>query len=346
MKEMPASEFTIGVEEELHLVDPESHRLAPIAADVLARLDLPDGRAGHESYAAQVELRTPPCADASEIRAALAKNREAASAAGATLMGVGLHPTAAWGEADIVDEPRYHEIGAVDARRVRPHAGGRTPRARRDARRGDDDPRVQRDAASPSAPDRAGRELPLVVRARLRAGQRAPGGRALLPGPRNTAGLRELGSLPGPPEARGGVGRTVRLHAHLVGRPPAPALRDGGGPRAGRAVLGSRTRRRSPRSRRRSRGGRPKAPGAELPPAEAIDWACFRAARDGLDAEVLHEGRLTPVREAARELAAALDVPEVEELVARGGGAARRREAHARGGTEEMLRDLVAETAP
>jgi hypothetical protein len=39
-----------------------------------------------------------------------------------------------------------------------------------------------------------------------------------------------------------------------------------------------------------------------------------------------------------------LDVPEVEDLVSRGGGAARRRRAHARGGINEMLRELAAET--
>jgi carboxylate-amine ligase len=87
------------------------------------------------------------------------------------------------------------------------------------------------------------------------------------------------------------------------------------------------------------------APTADLPPAEAIDWACFRAARDGLDAEIQHEGRLLPLRDVAREVASALDVPQVEELVARGGGAARRRAAHARGGMAEVLRELVDETS-
>jgi carboxylate-amine ligase len=86
-------------------------------------------------------------------------------------------------------------------------------------------------------------------------------------------------------------------------------------------------------------------PAAEVPSAEAIAWSCFRAARDGLDAEILHEGRLMPLADAAREHAAALGVPEVEELLARGGGANRRRAAHARGGIDEMLRDLVAETS-
>jgi len=39
-----------------------------------------------------------------------------------------------------------------------------------------------------------------------------------------------------------------------------------------------------------------------------------------------------------------LGVPEVDELLARGGGATRRREAHARGGMPEVLRELVEET--
>ena len=87
------------------------------------------------------------------------------------------------------------------------------------------------------------------------------------------------------------------------------------------------------------------APAGDLPPSEAIAWGCFLAARDGFDAEVQHEGRRMPVRDAALELAASLEVPEVAELVLRGGGARRRRDAHARGGVAEMLRDLVAETA-
>jgi carboxylate-amine ligase len=86
------------------------------------------------------------------------------------------------------------------------------------------------------------------------------------------------------------------------------------------------------------------APASELPPTEALDWACFRAARDGLDAEIQHEGRLMPLREAARAVASELGVPEVDELLARGGGATRRREAHARGGMPEVLRELVEET--
>src|SRR5687767_2933206 len=124
MKEIPRSEFTVGVEEELHLVDPDSHRLTPTAADVLSAIDVPEGMAGHEAYAAQIELRTGPCATAQDVRRGLAARRRAAAAAGATLMGVGLHPTDPWGDTPLVDKPRYHEL-AQDMRDL----FGRTPEA-------------------------------------------------------------------------------------------------------------------------------------------------------------------------------------------------------------------------
>jgi carboxylate-amine ligase len=89
------------------------------------------------------------------------------------------------------------------------------------------------------------------------------------------------------------------------------------------------------------------------PPAEAIHWSCFRAARDGVEAEVLHEGRLRPLRDAARSALACAGphVPErdalegMERILAQGGGAARPRAAHREGGMTGLLRQLVEETA-
>ena len=37
-------------------------------------------------------------------------------------------------------------------------------------------------------------------------------------------------------------------------------------------------------------------------PGQALHWSSFRAARDGLDAEILHEGRAMPLRDVARQL--------------------------------------------
>src|SRR5437763_3010914 len=107
------SEFTVGSEEGLLLVDPRSHDLVPIAADVLGAMDLPEGAASHEAYAAQIELRSPPCRDAAEAGEALRAARAAARAAGATLMGVGLHPADDDGDSELVDDERYRRVAGM-----------------------------------------------------------------------------------------------------------------------------------------------------------------------------------------------------------------------------------------
>jgi len=61
------SAFTVGIEEELLLVDPETRRLAAIAAEILSRMEMPEATASHEAYAAQIELRSPPCGGAGEV---------------------------------------------------------------------------------------------------------------------------------------------------------------------------------------------------------------------------------------------------------------------------------------
>jgi len=102
--------FTVGVEEELLLVSPDGARLAHDAEQVLARLDLAPDAAGHEAFASEVELRSPPSPDATSAAETLAAGRRAAAAAGATLLGVGLHPTASFGDARLVDLPRYATV--------------------------------------------------------------------------------------------------------------------------------------------------------------------------------------------------------------------------------------------
>jgi carboxylate-amine ligase len=84
-------------------------------------------------------------------------------------------------------------------------------------------------------------------------------------------------------------------------------------------------------------------------PAQTIAWSWFRAARDGLDAEIAHDGRLVPLREVARETLASLgrDDPALEALekvLREGNGAHRQRAAYARGGMRALLEYLAAET--
>lgn len=102
--------LTVGVEEELLLLDPSTHDLAPhaaalvrAAADVAVRTELP---------AAQVELVGPVCADAAAVQRALldARRRLREVAAGRVrLAGAGTHPTAP-AEGPISPGDRYARI--------------------------------------------------------------------------------------------------------------------------------------------------------------------------------------------------------------------------------------------
>src|SRR3954452_40126 len=99
--------FTLGVEEELLLVDPDTHLLDHRAPEVLAAVTAmkPD------VYMALVESASPIVADAGEGAAALGAVRAEARAAGATLIGAGIHPAGPFGEAPHVPEERYREVG-------------------------------------------------------------------------------------------------------------------------------------------------------------------------------------------------------------------------------------------
>jgi carboxylate-amine ligase len=92
-----AGSLTLGLEEELMLLDPETLDLLPRALDVLARTN-GDGRFKPELPAAQLEIVTPPLARAGEAVAALGRGRRdlAAAAAGiGRLAAAGVHPFAA-----------------------------------------------------------------------------------------------------------------------------------------------------------------------------------------------------------------------------------------------------------
>ena len=63
-----ADDFSLGVEEELLLVDPRTNGLEHGAMELLERLEVaPDeGAAAPEAYASLIELASPICADAGE----------------------------------------------------------------------------------------------------------------------------------------------------------------------------------------------------------------------------------------------------------------------------------------
>src|SRR5688572_7406510 len=89
--------MTVGVEEELMLLDPDTLDLAPVSAEILDAVGA-DARFKREFPAAQIEIVTEPAASAGEAVAQVASARRTlAERAGglARFAGTGLHPFAA-----------------------------------------------------------------------------------------------------------------------------------------------------------------------------------------------------------------------------------------------------------
>jgi len=103
--------FTIGVEEELMLVDPERFDLAPAIEEVLPLLD-GDGRFASELRSAQIEIITPVCLSASAACRQLADARRllvARLGGRYRLISAGTHPTSSdWGT--VTEGERYRQI--------------------------------------------------------------------------------------------------------------------------------------------------------------------------------------------------------------------------------------------
>ncbi|HEX3361288.1 MAG TPA: YbdK family carboxylate-amine ligase [Solirubrobacterales bacterium] len=101
--------LTIGVEEELLLVD-DSCRLVAAAEPVIEALDPAARQAvSTEIFAAQIELKTGICGDAAAAATELADLRTAVRATGVGLLGAGIHPDDD-GEAQLIQKPRYDVV--------------------------------------------------------------------------------------------------------------------------------------------------------------------------------------------------------------------------------------------
>jgi carboxylate-amine ligase len=115
--------MTVGVEEELMVLDADTLDLAPRAADLLARV-AGDSRYKPELPAAQLEIVVPPTATVGEAAAALSAARaELAAAADGNLLlaGAGAHPFAAL-EGALSEGERYaalqREYGPIARRQL------------------------------------------------------------------------------------------------------------------------------------------------------------------------------------------------------------------------------------
>jgi YbdK family carboxylate-amine ligase len=106
---------TLGVEEEYHLVDPETFALArrPELSMAAVRHDL-GSRIRAEITTTQLEVATGICRTLAEVRAELTAARgeavAAAGSAGAAVLAASTHPFGSWAEQQITSAPRYEAM--------------------------------------------------------------------------------------------------------------------------------------------------------------------------------------------------------------------------------------------
>jgi carboxylate-amine ligase len=111
--------YTVGVEEELMIVDGSSYALVNAIEALLeeagaANVEREDGEIKPELMESVLEIATKPCAHTVEAGAQLRSLRhnvrEAASGRGLSIASAGTHPFARWEEQRIVARPRYRDL--------------------------------------------------------------------------------------------------------------------------------------------------------------------------------------------------------------------------------------------
>jgi glutamate---cysteine ligase / carboxylate-amine ligase len=347
-------DYALGLEDELLIVDPRTHALSHTAVELLERLDVPaaEGTAKPDTYAAMVELTAPVSAHAGEATRAIGALRARVRAAGATVLGAGIHPGGAHGDVVHFPAERYRTLERQLRGLLR-----RTPTAAVHVHVGmpDADTAIRAfnglrehlpvlGALAANSPFWYGTDSGL-------ASARAPLFRAYRGAdlPRAYDGYDDYARTIEQVVAAGGLPDYTFLWWDLRPHPMLGTVevRAMDGQSSLRAVAGLAALVHALARREAERDG----PWA---PREAILEASFAAHRDGLDARLPLDGALRPAREVARatlelarpharELGAEAELDEVERILAEGNGAERQRAAHARGGMPEVLRSLVAE---
>jgi carboxylate-amine ligase len=107
-----AHAYTLGIEEELMILDAESMELVNAIEQLLE--DSPRGQIKPELMESVLEISTDPCADMAEadsqLRALRHQVTETARSKGMAIGSSGTHPFALWEDQRIVARPRYRDI--------------------------------------------------------------------------------------------------------------------------------------------------------------------------------------------------------------------------------------------
>ncbi len=343
--------YTVGVEEELFLVDPVTGEQANASTTVAERVEVAAGTVERELHACQVELITEVCADTAEAMAMLGDLRAAVTATGAGLLGSGTHPAAEEGAAEITDKDRYERIRFLLGDAVATPVGGlhvhvgmpdaeTAIRAFNGLRR--HLPLLQ--ALAANSPFRHGRDTGLASarEVTLRGWPRSGVPRAMRDFD-DFCGLAALLTQAADVPDYTWFWWKLRPHPRL-GTVEIRAL-DAQASLEDAAALVALTHCLAVDA---AQGD----PGPD-PPAEVLEEAAFRAARFGVEAQLPDaEGRLRPVAELleaalavaadhAGELGCGAELESLPALFARGGGAGRQRAIHAIAGMGAVLRELT-----
>jgi glutamate---cysteine ligase / carboxylate-amine ligase len=346
--------FSLGVEEELLVVDPVTSR-ARSAAGVTAGRRWSIGTVRPELADSMVELITPICARAGEARDVLALLRTELVQAGTTLLAAGVHPAQPFGEAAPADGARPAELDAMLRglwRRtpycgMHVHVGMPDPESAIRASNGMRKWVPSLGALGANSPFWHGRDSGLASTraALLRSFPRTGVPRAFSSYDdylRTVADVTAAGAL----HDYTTIWWDLRVHPRLgtleVRVPDAQTSTEEAGALAALIhclVIHEATTLPDPG-----------------PSAEQIDECAFRALRDGRRAELYFEGRLRPLNEIvgvalqrvhsiARRLGCSAELRAAERMAEDGNGADRQRAAFAAGGMAALLRHLTAETA-
>jgi glutamate---cysteine ligase / carboxylate-amine ligase len=354
--------FTVGLEEELLVVDPETHELAHVADKLLTGSALPRNRLDHEAFLAEIENRSEPSGSVAEGIGQLREGRADAVDAGAragsgpgasaaaTILAAGLHPNARLFDVRLVQSERYERVEAQMQGLIK-----RTPECALHVHVGlpDTDGAV---AAMNGIRER----LPLLhglganspfwfgadsgMASSRAAVIRAYPGRGIPPVMRDwdqyLACLDAVRAGGGPtdhtmvwwdarPQPRLGTVelREIDVQTDLESAAAIAAL--------ARAIM------------RRA----VEEPITDCAPEQALHWSTFGAARDGLDAQIYLDGSPRPLREVAETVLDRIggdadpEIDGIRRIVREGNGADRQRAAFRDGGMPALLRYLADVTA-
>ncbi|MGI9047941.1 MAG: glutamate--cysteine ligase [Rubrobacteraceae bacterium] len=110
-----SADYTLGVEEELHIVDAATGELVPKIEEIMARL--PEDLAefvSYELFQSVLETKTPPCSTVADAERHLREMRSRvgswAASCGASLASAGTHPFSRYKDQKITDQERYRYV--------------------------------------------------------------------------------------------------------------------------------------------------------------------------------------------------------------------------------------------